>query len=138
MGRPQKAVSALLCSLTCLMYLVSLGGSIGGIGFGQLDLDDVGGGRVHFIFSRLTIKVAGLAIPMLALALVHGEFDGVAVGAMEGLVDVEHRLHVVFAGGDLVEGSARIAERGAIEGDAAGAIDIRAEHLLRAEAFGKL
>lgn len=104
----------------------------------QLDPDHLGGRRVELQPHRFAVEVSGLAIPLLALALVHGQLHRAAVGAMERLVDVQHRLHVVFARGDLVEGRTWIAQRGAVDGDAADTFDIRAEHLLRVQFLGDL
>ncbi len=84
---------------------------------------------------RLAIQIAGLAVPMLALALIHWQLDRSAVAAVERFVDVEHRLHRVVAGGNLAQDFTRITERSSIDHRATRAIHIHAEHLLRAQAF---
>ena len=78
---------------------------------------------------------------MLAFAIVHGQLHGVAVAAMEGFVDVEERLHVVVAWGNVVEGDARVADGRVVNGDglAGGEIvGVHAENLLRFEAVADL
>ncbi len=47
---------------------------------------------------------------MLAFAFVGRKFQGVAVGEVERLVDIEDGLHPVVAGGDVVEAFGGIAE----------------------------
>jgi hypothetical protein len=59
---------------------------------------------------RRAVEVAGRQVPMLALAAIHGQLDGVSVGAMEGLVAVQERLHGVLARRDFRKAPARIAE----------------------------
>ena len=94
-GRPQKALSNLLWMLTCLMYFVSLGGSIGGM----VLVSEIGAEswQDRHGLLRVAVQVAGLAVPVLTFALIHGEFERAAVGAMKGLVDVEHGLDGIVA-----------------------------------------
>jgi hypothetical protein len=47
---------------------------------------------------RLGIKISGLAVPLLAFALVGRQADHRAITAMEGFIAVQHRLHLVIAG----------------------------------------
>lgn len=53
---------------------------------------------------------------MLAFALIHVEFDGVTIGAMEGLIAIEHHLHEIFAGRNVVEIADWITEGGVVDG----------------------
>jgi hypothetical protein len=101
-----------------------------------MDLDgrgrDVGGIDVNFFGDA--IEIAGLGVPVLAFAFVHGELDGVAVGAMEGGVFVEDALDPVIAGGDVAKICGGIAESVVVnEGGLAGGegVDVRTENLLR-------
>ena len=55
--------------------------------------------EVHLL--HLAHEVAGRRVEVLAFPLVVVHPDHVAVGAGELRVDVEQRLHVVVAGGDL-------------------------------------
>ena len=71
---------------------------------------------------------------MLALALVHVELDGVAIGAVEGFVTIEDHLEVVIAWRNVVEVADRIAEGGVVDRDALARLellDIDAEDHLR-------
>ena len=120
------------------MYFVSLGGSIGGIVLVSSISDGAALGRIDRDLLRRAVEVAGLAVPVLAFALIHGQLERAAVGAMERLVDVEHRLDGILARRDAVERLARIAECGAVDGDGAGAVHVRAEHLLGFETFADL
>jgi hypothetical protein len=54
---------------------------------------------------------------MLAFSAIHGELDGVAVGAVEGLVAVQDDLDVVVAGRDVVEIADGVAKGGVVDGD---------------------
>jgi len=56
------------------------------------------------------VEIAGLGVPVLAFAFVHGELDGVAVGAVEGGVFVEDGLDPIVAGGESAEIGGGIAE----------------------------
>ena len=58
--------------------------------FCELNLDDacVSGGGIDVNAFGRAVEIAGLGVPVLAFAFVHGELDGVAVGAMEGGVFV--------------------------------------------------
>ena len=71
---------------------------------------------------------------MLAFALIHVEFDGVTIGAMEGLIAIEHHLHEIFAGRNVVEIADWITEGGVVDGRGLARlqlIDIDAEDHLR-------
>ena len=73
---------------------------------------------------------------MLAFAFVHGELDGVAVGAMERGVFAEDGLDPVIAGGDLAEIGGGVAESVVVdEGGLAGGegVNVGAENLLRVD-----
>lgn len=79
------------------------------------------------------VEIAGLGVPVLAFAFVHGELDGVAVGAVEGGVLVEDGLNPIVAGGEGAEIGGGIAE--SVVGDdgvlAGGeSVDVNAEDLL--------
>src|ERR1700694_1066011 len=80
--------------------------------FGEMDLDDacVCGGGIDVNPLRRAVEIAGLGVPVLAFAFVHGELYGVAVGAVEGGVFVEDALDPVIAGGDIAEIGGGIAE----------------------------
>ena len=52
---------------------------------------------------------------MLAFTLVHVEFYGVAVGAMEGFVAIEDDLDEIVAWRDVMEVADRVAEGGVID-----------------------
>ena len=71
---------------------------------------------------------------MLAFALIHVEFDGVTVGAMERFIAIEHYLHEIFAGRNVVEIADRITEGGIVDDRGLAGlqlIDIDAEDHLR-------
>ena len=53
--------------------------------------------------NRLGVKIARGEVPVLAFAAVRRQLDRGAIRAVEGLVNVEHGLHVVIARGHLVE-----------------------------------
>ena len=84
------------------MYLVSGSGGMGGMTSSSVDGD---GGRAgaDVDLAGLRHEVAGGEVPVLAFAAVGCELDGLAVGAVEGLVDVEHGLDGVVAGRDFAE-----------------------------------
>src|SRR5208282_2468179 len=63
--------------------------------FRQMDLDRARRGWVNVDAFRDAVEIAGLGIPMLAFAFVHGELDGVAVRPLERGVFVQHALHPV-------------------------------------------
>jgi len=78
---------------------------------------------------------------VLALAAVHGELDGVAIGASEGFVAVEEGLDEVVAGRDGGEGFEWEAEGGVVDGYGrtwAEGVGIDAEDLLGVNTFADL
>jgi hypothetical protein len=106
--------------------------------FGEMDLDGsrVCGGRIDVDFFRDAVQVAGLGVPVLAFAFIHGELDGVAVGAVEGGVFVEDALDPVVASGEIVKARDGIAEGVVVdEGGLAGGegVNVGAEDLLGAD-----
>ncbi len=103
--------------------------------FGEMDLNDgrVGSGGIDMDFFGNAIEIARLGVPVLAFAFVHGELDGVAVGAVEGRVFVEDALDPIVAGGKIAKFGDGVAE-GIIgdDGVLAGSesVDVGAEDLL--------
>jgi len=67
--------------------------------------------RIQAQLLRLADEVPRREVPFLALPLVHVRLDHVAVGAFEGGIDVQHRLHPVLAGRDLARALERPAAR---------------------------
>ena len=119
----------------CLTHSVSFAGSMGGDDFCEMNLDDacVRGGGIDVDFFGDAIEIAGLGVPVLAFAFVHGELYGVAVGAVEGGVFVEDALHPVVAGGEIAKIGGGVAERvigddGVLAGGEG--VDVGAENLL--------
>ena len=82
----------------------------GGNIFGESEANDVIGLWIKVDELRLAEKIAGLLEPLLALAHVGRKFDGVAIGTMEGLVNIEDGLDIVVARRKLLERDERIAE----------------------------
>src|SRR5580693_10562428 len=77
-----------------------------------MDVDGGGvRGGIEVDFFGRAVEIAGLGVPVLAFAFVHGEFYGVAVGAMEGGVFVEDALDPVVARGELVKIGGGVAQR---------------------------
>jgi hypothetical protein len=78
---------------------------------------------------------------LLAFAAIHGKFDGVAVGAMEGLVLMEQGLDMILAGLDLIQ-TAHGITKGIGSDGARGAgfpiLDVDAKDELRVEPVGDL
>jgi len=71
---------------------------------------------------------------VLSFALVHVEFDGVTVGAMERFIAIKDHLHEIFARRNVVEIPDRITEGGVVDGRGLARlqlIDIDAEGHLR-------
>ena len=97
------------------MYLVSGCGENGRDDFGELDGEL--GVRIDVNLYRLGVEIARRKIPVLAFASVGRQLDRSAVGAVKGLVDVQHRLHVVIARRHLVERADRITGGRAGDGD---------------------
>ena len=82
----------------------------------ERDLHRAGGRGIDRDLARRAVQVAGRAVPLLALAAVHGQLDRVAVAAAERLVPVQQRLHRVRARGQLAQRLQRIAEDAGLEG----------------------
>ncbi len=91
-GRPQNFVSRSLWIRTCLMYFVSGGSGIGGMTLSSEIWIAPAASPGRRDLPRRGVEVAGRAVPLLALAPVHRQLDGLAVGAGERLVAVEQRL----------------------------------------------
>src|SRR5580704_11261350 len=86
--------------------------------FGEMDLDCLSGGGIDVDAFGSAIEIAGLAVPVLAFAFVHGQLHDVAVGSLEGGVLVEDALDPIVSGGEVVKiggdwaSSSRICVRG--------------------------
>ena len=76
--------------------------------FGELDGDRRGAAADGDLL-RLGVEIAGRDVPVLALAHVGMQLDGLAIAAMEGLVLVQHGLHGVLAGRHVFEAANGIA-----------------------------
>ena len=63
------------------------------------------------------VEVAGLFLPLLALALVRRQFEQPTIGQAERLVAVEHGLDLIVAGRQVGEAPRRPAEAGRIVED---------------------
>jgi hypothetical protein len=79
------------------------------------------------------IEIAGLGVPVLAFAFVHGELHGVAVGSVEGGVLVEDALDPIVSGREVVKTGGRVTESvvsddGVLSGGQG--LDVCAENLL--------
>ena len=104
---------------------------------GFAEPDSKSGMTVDVDLDRLGIEIARSEIPVLAFAAVRRQLHRSAIGAVEGLVDVEHGLHVVVARGHVVERADRVAGGLAGDGDrltGGQCIDGGAEDHLRARA----
>ena len=91
----------------------------------------------HFL--RRAIEVARRAAPLLALAAIHRQLDGVAGGQAERLVLVQQRLHRVLAGRQLAQRLERVAEHAGVERPLVARLqplDVDAEDLRRRQARG--
>src|SRR5688572_941902 len=53
--------------------------------------------RVEGHFLWLAKEVAWSRMPLLAFSAVHRQFEGMAIGSMEGVVTVQQCLHPVFS-----------------------------------------
>jgi len=98
----------------------------------EQDADGGGGFRIDVDQDGLVQEIAGLFVPMLALAHVGGKLHGVTIGTVERFVDVEDRLDVVVAGSKVGERFEGIAESAGIDdGRRAGfpVVDVEAEEL---------
>src|SRR6202035_5005060 len=78
--------------------------------FGEMDLDGVSGTGIDVDALGGAVEIAGLGVPVLAFAFLHGELDGVAVGTVEGGVFVEDALDPIVAGGEVVKIGSGVAE----------------------------
>src|SRR5581483_9211462 len=72
-------------------------------------------GGVDADLDRHVVEIPRRRVPMLPFAVIHVELDGAAVGSMEGVVSVEHRLYPVVTGRDLCDAREGIAERGSVD-----------------------
>ena len=66
---------------------------------------------------RFAVKVAGRKVPVLAFAAIGSQLNGLTVGAMEGFINVEQRLHVVVAGRHVTQAANGISERFVVDSD---------------------
>ena len=121
MSRPQNALSFSLrkrsnfshfaVGCCCAITSGSCGvPSMGGIDLIEREPDGVGDLASMWIFEGFVVRIAGLLVPVLALALVRREPYGFAGGEMELLVNIEDGLNVVVASIEICERSAGIAE----------------------------
>ena len=79
------------------------------------------------------VEVPGGLVPLLPLASIHRQLDGVAVGPVKGLVPVQEGLDPIVPGGNLRQALHRVAQRGGVDhGVLAGLqpLDVDAEDLL--------
>ena len=105
---------------------------------GERNSNDLVRLRIDVHLDWLAVKVAGLGLPVLALALVGRQFDGVPVAQMKGLVNIEHALDVILAGGKIGQASCGIAKGRSVDdhwGTGGKGIDVGAERLLRLRQF---
>ena len=70
----------------------------------------VSGSRIEMDLLYVAVEVAGRAIELLSLPLIHVRPDGVPVGAMEFGVDIYQRLYVIVAGGNFAQALEGVAE----------------------------
>ena len=94
------------------------------------------GGRPQGDFARSGIEIAGRDVPVLPFAAIHRQFHGVAIGAVEGFVAMQHGLHVILSGRHVAKTADGIARGGIVHDDGlAGlhAIDVHAEDHLGAD-----
>ena len=102
----------------------------------ESDSDRLGSCGVERDLPRRRVEVSGRLAPLLALAAVHRELHGVAVGAAEGLVPVEERLDLVGARRNLREAHGGETQDVALEDrlrSGLPAVDVDSEDLLAAE-----
>ena len=105
----------------------------------ELETDHGATAAVPSHFLRRAVEVAGRAAPLLALAAVHRQLDGVAGRQAERLVLVQQRLHRVLARRKLAQRLERVAEHGRVERPFVARlqpVDVDAEHLRRRQARG--
>ena len=81
---------------------------------GQRDFDRVVRRGIQMDFLRLAVEVPRLRLPVLPFALIGRQFHGMAVGQVKRLVDIEHGLDIVVAGGNVFQAVSRIAKRGGV------------------------
>ncbi len=79
----------------------------GGDGFGEGELE--AGAGLDGELDGFGEEVAGGAVPLAAFATVGREFEGMAIGAAEGLIEIEENLDVVVAGRELGEAADGVA-----------------------------
>jgi hypothetical protein len=120
---------------------VFVGSGEGGDDFIEGELDGGGGFGVDVEGDGLVVGVAGLAVPVLAFALVGWEPEVAAIGEVELLVDVEDGLELVVAGGEGVEVGDGVADGFGVDDDGlAGseAFDVDSEALCGLVVFAEL
>jgi hypothetical protein len=78
--------------------------------FGERDANGLVGFRIEMHLLRAAVEVAGLGLPVRALALFGWQLDRLPAGKMKRLVNVNQPLHVVVARGDISETARRISE----------------------------
>ena len=103
--REQLAADALVADV-----LRVLRRGMGGIAWSRAIATGACALRVELDLARRAQEVAGGTIPLLPFPAVHGKLHHVAIGAAEGLVLVEQRLHVVGPRGQLPQAVQRKAE----------------------------
>ena len=105
----------------------------------ELETDRAAAPAVPPHLLRRAIDVAGRAVPLLALAAIHRQLDGVARGQTERLVLVQQRLHRVLARRKRRQRLERIAEHRGVERPLVAGlqpVDVDAEDLRRRQARG--
>src|SRR5580704_12520311 len=98
----------------------------------NLDASVLGGINVDLLW--LAVKIPGLLVPLLTLASLRRQLDGMAIGQMIGLVDVQQGLHVVITRGNATEAQRGISNRSLIDNRrfaGSEAVHVDSEKLLR-------
>ena len=94
------------------------------------------GRRSQRDFLRSGIEIARRKVPVLAFAAIHGQLHGVAVGAVESLVAMQHGLHVILSRRHVAQTADGIAVGGIIHHYGLArlhAVNVHAEHHLGAD-----
>ena len=134
-GRPQNSDRRSFWTRRYFTCAVSFGGAIGGISWSIEIFTSPPVGRVEVHLHRRAVEVARLRVPVLSFALVHRHLDRVAVRAVERLVAVEQRLHVVVARRDVLQAARRPADDRVVDDRILArleAVDVDAENRPRA------